>query len=135
MQYDRKNHSPAVQYPNDIQAYLMEKHSHGAILGPFQNNPIEKAHYSPFMSRNKPGSTNCRVIIDLSWPKYNSVNDGIRKYLYLNTDFCLTFATVDNITDALKDLGKGAHIFKINISGAFHHVKVVPGDHDLLVLH
>ena len=87
------------------------------------------------MSRNKPGSTNCRVSIDLSWPKDNSVNDGVHKDLYLNTDLCLTFPTVDNITDDLKDLGKGTYIFKINISGAFHHVKVVPGDCDLLVLH
>ena len=112
----------------------MEERSHCAIFGPFENNPIEEAHCSPFMSRNKPGSTNSRVIIDLSWPKGNSVNDGIHKDLYLNTDFYLTFPTVDNITDALKDLGKGTHIFEINISGT-HYVKVDPGDHNLLGLH
>ena len=51
------------------------------------------------------------------------MNDGIHKDSYLNTDSCLTFPTVDNITDALRDFGKGAHIFKIYVSHAFCHVR------------
>ena len=63
------------------------------------------------------------------------MNVGIHKDSYLNTDFCLTFPTVDTITDALKELGKGAHLYKTDISRAFCHVKVDPGDHDFLGLH
>ena len=87
------------ELPQRHKGILQEEMSHGAILGPYDNNPIELAHYSPFMSRDKPGSSNCRVIIDLSWPKGSSVNDGILKDSYLGTDFSLSVPTVDNITD------------------------------------
>ena len=80
--------------------YLHEEISHGCILGPFKNNPVKSAHHSPFMSRDKPGSQNRRVIIDLSWPKGYTTNDGIQDS-YLGTDFALSFPTVDNITGAV----------------------------------
>ena len=86
------------------------------------------------MTRDKPGSENRRVIIDLSWPSENSVNAGIHKDSYLGTDFSLTFPTVDHITDALKNIGRGALLFKIDINRAFRHVKIDPLDYDLLGL-
>ena len=46
------------------------------------------------------------------------------------TDFNLTFPTVDNITDMLKCLGKGAHLYKIDVSRAFRHIKMDPSDYD-----
>ena len=41
----------------------------------------------------------------------------------MGTDFVLVLPTVDNITDQLKALGRGAHIYTINIR-AFRHIKV-----------
>ena len=75
-----------------------------------------------------------RVIIDLSWPLGHSVNSDIDKTSYLGTDFSLALPTVDHITDKLKTLGKGAHIYKIDISRAFRHIKVDPLDYNLLGL-
>ena len=37
----------------------------------------------------------------------------------MGTDFALVLPTVDNITEQLKRLGKGAHVYKINIGRAF----------------
>ena len=130
----KTNHASAVRYPADIQTYLTEEKQYKAILGPFKQNPIQNCHYSPFMTRDKPGSESRRVIIDLSWPPENSVNAGIHKDSYLGTDFSLTFPTVDHITDALKKIGRGAHLFKIDINRAFRHVKIDPLDYDLLGL-
>ena len=59
---------------------------------------------------------------------------GIDKTTYLGTDFNLVLPTVDHITDRLKVLGKGAHIYKIDISRAFRHIKVDPLDYNLLGL-
>ena len=87
------------------------------------------------MTRDKPGSENRRVIIDLSWPIGSSVNSGIDKDSYMGTEFALVLPTVDHITDQLKFLGKGAHLYKIDISRAFRHIKVDPLDYDLLGLH
>ena len=47
----------------------------------------------------------------------------------------LTFQTVDDITLELKRLGRGALLYNIDISRTFRHVKVDPGDYNLLGLH
>ena len=86
------------------------------------------------MTREKPNSDTRRVILDLSWPKGNSVNSGIDKNSYLGSKFALNFPTVDNIADELKRIGPGSHIFKIDISHAFRHIKLDPADYDLLGL-
>ena len=128
------NHNSAMQFPMDVDAYLQEETKFKAIIGPFDNSPIANLHYSPFMTREKANAPHRRVIIDLSWPKEASVNLGIDKDSYLATDFDLTFPTVDHITDAVKNVGPGAHLFKIDISRAFRHVKIDPFDFDLLGL-
>ena len=128
------NHKSAIQFPSDIDAYISEETHHGAIIGPFEKNPIEGGHISPFMMRHKPDSDRRRVIIDLSWPVGESVNAGIDKDTYLGSQFDLRFPSVDDITDELRKLGKGALLYKVDVSRAFRHVKIDPGDYDLLGL-
>ena len=129
LNHDLNNHSSANNFPNDIEAYLVEERSHGAILRPFDTNPINQCHHSPFMTREKTGSDRRRV-----WPKGHSVNAGIDKSSYLNSEFALQFPTVDHIVNELKYVGRGAHLFKIDVSHAFPHLKVDPVDLDLLGL-
>ena len=105
------------------------------MLGPFRDSPINDLHISPFMTRDKSSSDKRRVIIDLSWPKDQSVNSGIDSDRYLNVDFVLTYPSINNITDEVLKLGRGCQIFKVNISRAFRHVPIDPGDLDLLGLH
>ena len=104
------NHSSANDFPKDIEAFLIEELAYGAI------------------------SDRRRVIVDLSWPQGALVNAGIDKLTYLDSEFDLTFPTVDDITTELKQLGRGALLYKVDISRAFRHVKVDPGDYDLLGL-
>ena len=131
---ERKNHSSALQYPSHVDTYLQEEIEYGAIVGPFSTNPIQNCHFPPFLTCEKSGSDKRRVIIDLSWPQGCSVNAGIDKNLYLGTDFALTFPFVDHITAELTHLGTAAHLFKIDVSRAFRHVKLDPSDYDLLGL-
>ena len=133
LNHEQGNHKSAVDFPADIEAYIEEELKYGALLGPFPRHPIS-GHCSPFMTRAKPNSDGCRVIVDLSWPPGASVNAGIDKTSYLDSVFLLTFPTVDDITRQLKHLGRGALLYKIDVSRAFRHVKVDPGDYDLLGL-
>ena len=119
---------------NDIEAYLEEELKYGALLGPFPRHPISAGHCSPFMTRAKPNSDRRQVIVDLSWPPGASVNAGIDKTSYLDSVFSLTFPTVDDITGQFKRLGSDALLYKIDISRTFRHLKVDPGDYDLLGL-
>ena len=131
---DGGNHKSALEFPGDVDAYIAEELEYGALLGPFTEPPIPLSHSSPFMTRAKPNSDRRRVIIDLSWPLGASVNAGIDKDSYLDSNFCLTFPTVDDITNELRKLGRGALLYKIDVSRAFCDVKVDPGDYDLLGL-
>ena len=96
-----------------------------------ENNNI---HVSPFLTRDKPGGTHRRVIIDLSFPRGYSVNAGVQSHTYLDTPFLLTLPTIDNITNKIKQLGKGCHLYKTDLSRAFRHVKLDPRDYNLLGL-
>ena len=126
-----QNHKSALQNSSHVQKYIAEELQHGAILGPFDGKPIH-LHTSPLMVRNKQDSDSKRTIMDLSWPKGNSVNCGVRKDVYLDTEFILKDPSVDCITSFLRKLGPAAMIYKIDISRAFCQIKVDPGDIDLL---
>ena len=106
----------------------------GAILGLFTDPPLPDLHHSPFMTREKPGAPHRRVIIDLSYPKAQSVNAGISKDTYLGTPFIFTLPTIDTVTTAVKKWGRGCHIYKLDISRALMHVKLDPRDYNLLGL-
>ena len=129
-----ENHSSANQYKKDVQAYLNKEKEFGAMLGPFKNSPIESLHVSPFLTRDNPGGTHRRVIVDLNFPHGYSVNAGVQSDTYLGTPFLLTLPTIENITNKVKQLGKGCHLYKIDLSRAFRHVKLDPKDNNLLGL-
>ena len=131
LKHEVGNHSSANEFPADIDAYIEEECKFGALLDLFDVNPIENAHNSPFMTRNKPNSDRRRVITDLSWPLGSSVNSGIDKNTFLDDPFMLMFPTVDDITSELKHLGRGTLLYKIDVSRAFRHAKVDPGGYDL----
>ena len=129
-----KNHSSAVLHKDHVENYLKEEVAEGAILGPFSNPPIENLHVSPFLSREKPGSTKRRIIVDLSYPPAFAVNSNIKKDVYLDTPFLLTLPTVDHIAKKIISLGRGSHICKADISRAFRHLRIDPKDCKLLGL-
>ena len=134
LKWEGVNHNSAINHPNDIDVYLLEELAHKAIVGPFREHPCPEGHISPLLTREKPNSANRRVIVDLSWPQDLSVNGGIDKNSYLGTDFSLHLPTIDHITEQLKILGRGCHLYKTDISRAFRHIKVDPIDCDLLGL-
>ena len=53
--------------------------------GHYIEPPIQNLHVSPFMIWDKSSSHKLRVIIDLSWPKGQSVNSGASLDKYLDT--------------------------------------------------
>ena len=57
------------------------------------------------------GSNTRRTIIDLSWPKGLSVNDGVSSSVYLDTHFELKYHSIDLMVSRLNALGPAAKIF------------------------
>ena len=128
------NHTSAIYKPSHLEAYISEELSFGAVLGPLDKQPFPM-HISPFKNRDKSGSDRRRVIMDLSWPKGEEVNDGVNNNTYLGTQFQLHYPSVDDIVHKLNSLGPAAKIFKVGISRTFRHIRIDPGDIDLLGLH
>ena len=122
------NHSSANDYPGAIEAY-------NAILGPYDSPPIADLHVSPFLTREKTGSKNRRVIVDLSYPHNQSVNAGVASDIYLDPEFILTLPSIDYITSQICQMGRGTKIYKIDISRAFCHVRIDSGDYNILGLY
>ena len=124
------NHVSGLQNLDHIESYITEECEFNAMYGPFKQPPI-RLHISPLMTRSKQNSNKRRTNMDLSWPKGFSVNDGVKRDQYSGT---LHYPSLDNITNALKQLGPQALVYKIDISRAFRHLTIDPGDIDLLGL-
>ena len=91
-----QNHKSAIEFKDHVDAYIQKELEYEAILGPFQYPPFP-CHVSPFLTRHKPNSDNRRVILDLSFPPNESVNDGVKRDQYLGTYFDLTYPSVDTL--------------------------------------
>ena len=128
-----ENHASALRFPDHVKNYITTEMQYGAIVGPFSEYPCP-CHTSLFLTREKPNSDNRRVILDLIFPVGQSVNDGVSKDKYLNTYFELNYLAVDTIVNSLKIIGPHALVYKIDISRAFRHIRIDPGDLDLLGL-
>ena len=68
-----------------------------------------------------------RLILDLSSPTGNSVNDGIQK-----DTFSVQYMQVDDIINAVMELGRGTLIAKFDIQNAYRIVPIHPDDRHLL---
>ena len=118
-----------------IDQYLSEELKYGAIYGPFKQLPFP-VHISPLMTRPKQNTDKRRTIMDLSWPEGASINSAIHKFKYLDTYFSLSYPSIDHIVQEVKKLGPGSLLYKLDISRAFRHLRIDPGDIDLLgILH
>ncbi len=89
------NHKGATDYPTEINEYLVKVIKLGAILGPFDENPLcVPLCVSPLHTVPK-DKTARRVISDLSFPEGYSINSGIPKDSYLGTVVNLSYPSVD----------------------------------------
>lgn len=128
-----RNHSGATNFPDDIAKYLKKELNYKAIVGPFKKNPFccESA-LSPLNSVPKKESLERRVIVDLSFPENESVNDGIKKDEYLGEEITISYPKVDDFVRLIKRKGKGCKMFKRDLKRAYRQLVVDPGDIHLL---
>ena len=110
-----ENHPTAKAFPEDVDIYLHKEIACKAMVGPCPKNIFSKLHISPMLSRPKPNASR-RIIVDLSWPKGQSVNSAVRDNCYDDQEFILKYPSVDHILESISHIGKDAQLFKIDIS-------------------
>ena len=119
----------AIPHEDVVQNYLEREVSLGrmhcvreAAKGQLQ---VQISPLGMIPKKNKPGKW--RLIVDLSSPKGQSVNDGI------NSECCsLEYTTVDMLAELVLQVGQGALLVKADIKEAYRNIPVHPEDQQLL---
>ena len=123
------NHSSITRNEIIAEQMLMKELRKGRISGPFDAKPLPHFHISPLGLVDK-SDGKFRMIHDLSFPKHESVNDGIikenSKVLYENIDTCV---------DIEKNMKPGALMAKVDIEEAFRIIPIQFSDRHLLGMH
>ena len=128
-----RNHSGAINYPNELDIYLEAELARHSIAGPFLSPPFSgRIAISPLNSVPKKDSTERRIILDLSWPLNTSVNTGIDKSLHEGVEFALQYPTVDHIASLIARKGPGCLIYKCDLRKAYRQFYVDPFDFPLM---
>ena len=116
------NHKGAREFPEEIRRILKKEVDTRAVLGPFVKSPFKVTFFLPLNSVPKKESTTRRLILDLSYPEGNSINDGVHKDVYLGEESKLSLPSVDNLVEKIVELGRNCKIFKIDLSRAYHQI-------------
>ena len=84
------------------------------------------------MTRPKRNSTDLRVILDLSFPKGESVNSAIPKESLDNASFKLKLPTPLDFAERIREKGQGCLLYKVDLSRAYRQLRSDPLDWPLL---
>ena len=98
----RSNLHSAFEHPDVVTEYLCSEVSLGRVLGPFPPHAVPHVHVNRFgvIPKRQPGKW--RLIVDLSYPKGHSVNDGIPAHLC-----SLRYVTIDEAIKGIIQSGQG----------------------------
>ena len=117
-QSSNKNHGSALAQPDITDSFLKKECSPGATCGPFEVNPLQLPLVLSPLQIASSRSGKPRVVVDLSYPPFLSVNNGIPKDTYLNEPFSLCLPGTDALQAIIRDKGSGCHLFKKDLSRA-----------------
>ena len=123
-------------YSNNTKGAILEGHKvtdaicdwvvKGFALGPVKREDVpEHAKINSIMTKEKPNGS-VRVILNLSAPTGNSVNDGIDA-----TQFPTSMSSTVDWIRILNKAGRGCLMNKLDWADAYKHVGVSPDDTDL----
>ena len=122
----RKNLLSARSHPAEVTKALMKEVSRGHTVGPFRVSPYPVLHVSPLGAvAKKDGSF--RIILDLSSPAGESVNEGICK-----DEYSVRYQGFDEAVSLILSLGPGSYMAKVDVKHAFRLCPVRPQDFPLL---
>ena len=124
-----KNNKSAFVHKQGVTEAVCKEIARGHTAGPFATPPFPINHISPLGAVPKPDGS-IRLIMDLSQPKGESINDFISK-----EEFPCKYTPFDEATRLVRQSGKGSFLTKIDIKHAYRLLPVRPEDWPLLVYH
>lgn len=125
-----RNLASALARPEVVSEKIRKEAELGRLVGPFSDSPLPGLRVSPLglVPKKEPGKF--RLIHHLSFPKGESVNDGI------DPELCsVSYASFDAAVRWVKKLGKDSLLAKTDIEAAFRLLPVHPESFRLLGFH
>lgn len=123
-----RNLVSADEHEEIIDIYLKKEIDKGRIAGPFNEIPFSVFQINPFgvVPKKVPGSF--RIIVNLSYPKGDSINDFIpREYAQVS------YSSIQEAAKLLVSSGRGSFLAKTDIESAFRLIPLNPNQYHLLV--
>ena len=120
--FSKQTSSEAAQ--TFLSAEIRSEIQQGRMSGPFDQQPFSPFILNPIFCVPKNTEPNCsdfRRIDHLSHPHYNSVNDHIIK-----EDFPISFPTIDEICEKIRQMGIGCLMAKEDLAGAYKQIRINP---------
>ena len=128
-----KNHKGAEDHPAALRQYIQKELNQGAIMGPYPRIPFrDRVGISPLSTHPKKASHERRIILDLSFPIGQGINDSIPKDTYMGLQAKLSFPKTDDFAKCIFQLGEDCVMFKIDLSRYFRQLPLDPGDYSLI---
>ena len=121
-----RNAQTAFQHPDIVAKYIKKEVESKHTAGPFPTPPFPNFVVSSLGVRPKK-TGGARLIMDLSRPFDNSVNDFISKEA-----FTLRFSNIDEAVALVISTGVGAYMAKMDVKSAFRLIPVRKEDWNLL---
>lgn len=123
------NHPSANAHLKAVREFVDTELQYDALLGPFDEEPFQPwFQISPLMTRAKKGSSERRIIVDLSFPNGTSVNDGIDPTDHLGVNITYSLPTISDLVIQLQQHGKYAYIWKADLKRAYRQIRSDPLD-------
>ena len=121
-----RNHSSCQSCPGVITDYISAERSAGRMSGPWPAS--DSLHVSPIglVPKGHDGVT-WRMIVDLSYPRGQSVNDCIPSNLC-----SLSYPSVDDAVDYVMELGRFMQMVKLDLKSAYRILPIHPCDRSVL---
>ena len=130
---DLPNHSSAIRNPAHVRKFLDKEVRLGAMAGPFASQTFTPwCRTNPLMTRPKRASSDLRVILDLSFPKGESVNSGISKECLDGAPFKLRLPSPMDLGRAMRAIGTECMLYKVDLSRAYRQLRGDPLDWPLM---
>jgi len=116
------NHPSALANGHIIQERIAAEVAASRLYGPIPGQAAPLVHVSPMGLVPKAHQTNkWRLIVDLSCPSGNSVNDGIS-----NSLCSLHYSSVSDAVELIQQLDRDTELVKLDIKDAYRIVPVHP---------
>lgn len=129
----KENHHSAQQHIGHVKNFITKELDHQAIIGPFNSSPFTPwTRVSPILTRPKKDSLDRRIIIDLSFPTGQAVNNGIDITAVLGRDSSYSLPSISDLTTIIQQHGRGSWLWKADLSRAYRQLRVDPLDCPLL---